>query len=66
MRDQIWLREFKLEEDQLEQVKEKYKEWDKSLEPKQSLWRKRQIAFFELADKDFEDWPEYRVQRADI
>ena len=47
MRDPTWWREFEREEaekeDRLEQVKEKYEEWKKNLEPKPSLWRKRQI-----------------------
>ena len=33
---------------------------------KESLWRKRKIAWFELSDKDFEDWPDYEVQREDV
>jgi hypothetical protein len=70
MRDPSWWREFEREEaekeDRLAEIKEKYEEWKKTLEPKPSLWRKRKIAFFELSDKDFKDWPEHEVQREDI
>jgi hypothetical protein len=51
MRDPNWWREFEREEaekeDRLAEIKEKYEEWKKNLEPKPSLWRKRQISGLE-------------------
>ena len=70
MRDPSWWREFEREEaekeDRLAEIKEKHEEWKKSLEPKPSLWRKRQIAWFELSEDELNKWPKHEVQREDI
>lgn len=30
---------------------------------KESLWRKRKIAWFELSEAELDEWPKYEVQR---
>ena len=48
-----------MEEEEKSEIKFDY-------DKKESLWRKRKIAWFELSENELDEWPKDEVQREDI